>query len=158
MASALAGFDPTYSGYLDWRELLLALATASLPAVHTATAAQVAAQALRLAAADGDQDGCLTRQELGGVGWWFAPRQELVEEAEAEPETHVDVLHEVARCVCSQTVGRKVHDIPVACAGLQRLATVRPSLWCSGFASARLGVKRGQTLMRRAACVCQHLC
>lgn len=97
MASALAAFDPTYSGYLDWRSLLLFLASASLPAIHTATAAQVAMQALQLAAADGDSDGRLTQQEFEGLRWWFEPRQELQEAAAAAPELHTDVLHEIAR-------------------------------------------------------------
>jgi hypothetical protein len=84
MASALASFDPTFSGYLDWRELLLALAACSLPAIHTATPAQVAAQAVQLAAADGDADGCLTQQEFEGVRWWFEPRAEAVQAAQEQ--------------------------------------------------------------------------
>lgn len=107
MASALALFDPTYSGYLDWRSLLLALAAAALPAVHTATAAQVAAQALQMAAADGDNDGRLTQQEFEGLSWWFQPRQEMQEEALADPVQHAGLLHEVSRCMqghCRQVV------------------------------------------------------
>jgi hypothetical protein len=86
MASALASFDPTFSGYLDWRELLLALAACSLPAIHTATPAQVAAQAVQLAAADGDADGCLTQQEFEGVRWWFEPRAEAVQAAQEQQQ------------------------------------------------------------------------
>lgn len=99
MASALAAFDPTYSGYVDWRSLLMALAATSLPAIHTATAAQMATQALQMAAADGDCDGRLTQQEFEGLGWWFEPRQEVQEAAAAAPEEHADVLHEIARWV-----------------------------------------------------------
>jgi hypothetical protein len=84
MASALASFDPTFSGYLDWRELLLALAACSLPAIHTATPTQVAAQAVQLAAADGDADGCLTQQEFEGVRWWWEPRAEAVQAAQEQ--------------------------------------------------------------------------
>jgi hypothetical protein len=93
MASALASFDPTFSGYLDWRELLLALAACSLPAIHTATPAQVAAQAVQLAAADGDADGCLTQQEFEGVRWWFEPRAEAAQaaqEQQLQAEEHSD--------------------------------------------------------------------
>lgn len=97
MASALSAFDPTYSGYLDGRALLLALAAASLPAIHTATAAQVAAQALQLSAADADADGQLTQQEFEGLTWWFEPRQELQEAAAAAPDQHPDVLREMSR-------------------------------------------------------------
>jgi hypothetical protein len=86
MASALSSFDPTFSGYLDWRELLLALAACSLPAIHTATPAQVAAQSAQLAAADGDADGCLTQQEFEGVGWWFEPRAEAVQAADEQQQ------------------------------------------------------------------------
>lgn len=98
MASALSVFDPTYSGYLDWRALLLALAAATFSPLHTATPAQMAAQALQLAAADGDSDGKLTRQEFEGLRWWFEPRAELQEAAAASPEQHADVLQELARC------------------------------------------------------------
>lgn len=107
MASALAAFDPTYSGYLDWRELLLALAAASLPALHTATPAQMATQALQLAAADGDGDGALSRQEFEGLHWWwFEPGcEELVRQGQADgaaapSQQHGDVLQELSRCVC----------------------------------------------------------
>lgn len=86
MAAALSSFDPTFSGYLDWRELLLALAACSLPAIHTATPAQVAAQAAQLAAADGDADGCLTQAEFEGVRWWFEPRAEAVQAAQEEQQ------------------------------------------------------------------------
>jgi hypothetical protein len=86
VASALSGFDPTFSGYLDWRELLLALAAASLPAIHTATPAQVAAQAVQLAATDGNADGRLTQQEFEGVAWWFEPRAEAVLEAQEQQQ------------------------------------------------------------------------
>jgi hypothetical protein len=97
MASALSAFDPTYSGYLDWRALLLALAAATFRPLHTATAAQLAAQALQLAAADGDKDGKLTQQEFEWLRWWFEPRAELQEAAAAAPEQHADVLQEVDR-------------------------------------------------------------
>jgi hypothetical protein len=99
MASALSAFDPTYSGYLDWRALLLALAAASLPAIHTATAAQVAVQALQLSAADADADGRLTQHEFEGLSWWFEPRRELQEAAAAAPDQHPDVLREMSRWV-----------------------------------------------------------
>lgn len=99
IAGALAAFDPTYSGYLDWRELLLALAAAALPELHTATAPQLAMQALQLTAADGDGDGRLTQQEFEGLRWWFEPRQELLQEAEAEPPQHTEVLRAVSRWV-----------------------------------------------------------
>jgi hypothetical protein len=106
MANALATFDPTYSGYLDWRCLLLSLAAASLPAIHTATAAQIAVQALQLAAADEDRDGRLTQQEFEGLRWWFEPRQELQDAAAAAPEEHGDVLHEIARwAACTNGAG-----------------------------------------------------
>lgn len=82
MTAALAGLDPTYSGYLDWRELLLSLAAASIPAIHTATAAQVAAQAGVLADVDSDRDGHLTQQEYEGVTWWFEPKPEAVQAAQ----------------------------------------------------------------------------
>jgi hypothetical protein len=103
LASALATFDSTYSGYLDWRSLLLSLAAASLPAIHTGTTAQVAMQALQLAAADGDSDGRLTQQEFEGLQWWFEPHQELHDAAAAAPEHHGDVLHEIARWADSPT-------------------------------------------------------
>ncbi|WIA32871.1 hypothetical protein OEZ86_006045 [Tetradesmus obliquus] len=89
MAAALSSFDPTLSGYLDWRELLLALAACSLPAIHTATPAQVAAQAAQLAAADGDADGCLTQAEFEGVRWWFEPGAEAVQAAQEEQQAAV---------------------------------------------------------------------
>lgn len=82
MTAALASLDPTYSGYLDIRELLLSLAAASIPSIHTATAAQVAAQATQLAAVDGDKDGYVTRQEFESVIWWFEPKPEAVHAAE----------------------------------------------------------------------------
>lgn len=102
MAGALSAFDPTYSGYLDWRALLLALAAASLPAIHTATAAQVAVQALQLSAADADADGQLTQQEFEGLTWWFEPRQELQEAAAAAPDQHPDVLRETSRWAAAE--------------------------------------------------------
>jgi Ca2+-binding EF-hand superfamily protein len=97
MTSALSVFDPTYSGYLDWRALLLALAAATFSPLHTATPAQLAAQALQLAEVDGDRDGKLTQQEFDQLRWWFEPRAELQEAAAAAPEQHVDVLKEVSR-------------------------------------------------------------
>lgn len=106
MASALSAFDPTYSGYLDWRALLLALAAASLPAIHTATAAQVAVQALQLSAADADADGQLTQQEFEGLTWWFEPRQELQEAAAAAPDQHPDVLREMSRWAAVELDGQ----------------------------------------------------
>lgn len=41
MATALGRLDPTCSGYLDWRQLLLALAAAAIPAIQAAGPAQV---------------------------------------------------------------------------------------------------------------------
>lgn len=82
MASALAVLDPTFTGSLDWRQLLLSLAAAAVPALHTASPVQLAAQAAQLAAADGDGDGCLTSAEFESVRWWFdAPA--AAEEADA---------------------------------------------------------------------------
>jgi hypothetical protein len=102
LSSALAAFDPVLSGYLEWRELVLALAAVALPAVHTATPAQVASQALKMADADSDSDGCLTRQEFEGLRWWFEPREELVQEAAADgqqqEEQHAQALRELRRC------------------------------------------------------------
>lgn len=99
--SALAAFDPTYSGYLDWRELLLALAATSLPEIHTATPADIAAQAQQLAAADGDGDGCLTQQEFDGISWWFEPHPEVVQEAlecqQEQPDAAANTVREVER-------------------------------------------------------------
>ncbi|KAF8067189.1 SPEF2 [Scenedesmus sp. PABB004] len=101
LAAALAGFDPACSGYLDWRELLLALAGAAVPALHAGvTPAQVAAQAAALAAADGDGDGRLSAAEFEGLGpWWFEPRPEAARAArEAGGEAAAAAAREEARC------------------------------------------------------------
>eukprot|EP00775_Hariotina_reticulata_P002553 gene2553-2855_t len=73
LVAALARLDPTYSGYLDWRQLLLALAAAAMPAVQAAGPAQVAAQVSVLTLADKDKDGFLTQEEFEGVQWWWGP-------------------------------------------------------------------------------------
>lgn len=70
-ASALRLFDPHATGYIEWRQLLSALVAASFPSIPSAGVAHLASAAASLAAADGDADGLLTRDELLGAKLWF---------------------------------------------------------------------------------------
>ena len=91
LSAGLKPFDLPNSGYLDWRELAVALVGASFPAVRTATASQVAATAAAIAAITGSAVGAggaagaagdagvvdrvlISKQQIMAVHWWFESR------------------------------------------------------------------------------------
>jgi hypothetical protein len=95
--SALRAFDPASSQYLPWRQLLLSLIMAAHPALVTGSSWQLCQAMQRLAAAEGDRDGCLTQQEWQAADLWFAPAAASKEqggsaEDEAEQQQGVKAL------------------------------------------------------------------
>jgi hypothetical protein len=82
LLAGLQPFDLPNSGYLDWRELSVALVGASFPAVRTATAAQVAATAAggglgEVGLAEGPEHSAsvvLSKQQMMELRWWFDPK------------------------------------------------------------------------------------
>ena len=81
LLAALQPLDPAYTGWLDWRQLLVCLAGAALPALHEASAADMAAQAAAAAKAGRrakDPEGCLSAPAWERLRLWFEPNAEWV--------------------------------------------------------------------------------
>ncbi|GLC51118.1 hypothetical protein PLESTB_000467700 [Pleodorina starrii] len=74
MLGALRLYDPLYSTYLDWRELVAHLVVAAFPLIARADCAEMADQVDICAEVDKDKDGLLTQEEWSAAELWFQYR------------------------------------------------------------------------------------
>lgn len=127
MLSAVGHFDPTYTGFLDWRELVASLASCAFSSVTAAGPATLAAAAKALADADGDRDGLLTRAEWLGVKTWF----ELEEEKEAVQSQAVaaGAADAAAASSSSSTASSSAAAASGASTAFNRAAALKEVLW-----------------------------
>ncbi|KAG2499886.1 hypothetical protein HYH03_002175 [Edaphochlamys debaryana] len=74
MLGALRLYDPLYSTYMDWRELVVHLVIAAFPLIARADCAEMADQIDICAEVDRDHDGLLTQDEWTAAELWFQYR------------------------------------------------------------------------------------
>ncbi|GIL73035.1 hypothetical protein Vretimale_4669 [Volvox reticuliferus] len=74
MLGAMRLYDPLYSTYLDWRELVAHLVVAAFPLIARADCAEMADQVDICAEVDKDKDGLLSQEEWSAAELWFQYR------------------------------------------------------------------------------------
>ncbi|EFJ52136.1 hypothetical protein VOLCADRAFT_103155 [Volvox carteri f. nagariensis] len=74
MLGALRLYDPLYSTYLDWREVVAHLVVAAFPLIARADCAEIADQVDICAEVDKDKDGLLSQEEWSAAELWFQYR------------------------------------------------------------------------------------